>query len=63
MFYVSRTHQNLRQTLKLKWKFHFLSIELIKRCKNANEPIKMLHKWNAPNKSKKKEDEPIKTCN
>ena len=29
MFYVSRTHQNLRQTPKLTWKFHFLSIEPI----------------------------------
>jgi len=62
MFYVLRTHQNLRQTPKHIWKFHFLSIEPIKRCKKANEPIrllkkwnepiKMLHKWNAPNKSK-----------
>jgi len=73
MFYVSRTHQNLRQTPKLTWKFHFLSIEPIKRCKKENEPIKLLKKWNepikmlqnwnAPNKSKEKEDEPIEAWN
>jgi len=55
----------------LTWKFHFLSIEPIKRCRNANEPIKlhnkwnepikMLQNWNAQNKSKEKEDEPIET--
>ena len=61
MFYVSRTHQNLRKTPKLTWKFHFLSIEPIKRCKNANEPIKLHNNWNAPNKSMENEEEPIKS--
>ena len=52
MFYVSRTHQNLRQYTKTHMEVHFLPIEPIKLLKNVNEPIKMLDNWNAPNKSK-----------
>ena len=61
MFYVSRTHQNLRQTPNLTWKTHFLPIESIKRGKKANESFKLLRNWNAPNKSIGNEEEPIES--
>ena len=59
MFFHSRTHQNLSNQAKSHMEVHFLSIELVKRHKNSNEPFKLPNNWNAPNKSKNKKDEPI----